>query len=81
MSHVSHLPGIFNLPWKKTCQCRVIGGVRKVARTLAERANKVHLGVSISSVELGDDKKQPCINFENKKGEKTVRDKNIRILI
>jgi hypothetical protein len=24
--------GIFNPPWRKTCQCRVVGGVRKVRR-------------------------------------------------
>lgn len=52
----------------------MIGGVRKVARTLAERATAVHLGVNISSVELGDDNKRPCVNFESKEGEKKVRE-------
>jgi predicted NAD/FAD-binding protein len=74
--------GIFNLPWRKTCQCRVVGGVRKVARTLAEQASAVHLGVNISSIELGDKNngKKPRVNFQTESGELKVDADKCRVL-
>ena len=42
--------GVFNWPWAKTCQCRVVGGVRKVARTLVQHVARVRLGVKVLGV-------------------------------
>jgi predicted NAD/FAD-binding protein len=42
--------GVFNWPWAKTCQCRVVGGVRKVARTLCEPVARVRLGIDVLGV-------------------------------
>jgi predicted NAD/FAD-binding protein len=42
--------GVLNWPWAKTCQCRVRGGVRCIAQTLAKHVPRVHLGVKIRGV-------------------------------
>jgi hypothetical protein len=60
----------------------VVGGVRKVARTLAEQASAVHLGVNISSIELGDKNngKKPRVNFQTESGELKVDADKCRVL-
>jgi hypothetical protein len=44
------LTGVLNPPWKKTCQCRVVGGVRAVAQALTKHAHKVACDPWLSSL-------------------------------